>query len=112
MADGFVTSILNWLRAGYPEGVPAHDHFPLLALLHNTLSEAEFAAVIETIEKRNPDPVKVSTIRKAINRVTNDEMPSEQDMRLVASRLAAAGWPLSNRARGLAEEPSDQPTSD
>lgn len=104
MGEGFVTSILNWLRAGYPEGVPAQDHFPLLALLHNTLTEAEFAEVIETIEKRNPDPVKVSTIRKAIKRVTEEQLPSEEDMRLVASRLAAAGWPLSNRARGLAED--------
>jgi Protein of unknown function (DUF3349) len=29
-------SILNWLRAGYPEGVPGPDRVPLLALLRST----------------------------------------------------------------------------
>ena len=103
MAEGFVASIINWLRAGYPEGVPTHDYFPLLAFLHNTLTEAEYAEVIELIEHRNPDPVKVSTIRKASQRVTSEETPNEADMRLIASRLAAAGWPLSNRATKLSE---------
>lgn len=27
-----LTSILAWLRAGYPEGVPAQDYVPLFAL--------------------------------------------------------------------------------
>ena len=31
-----LTSILNWLRAGYPEGVPRPDRVPLLALLRAT----------------------------------------------------------------------------
>jgi hypothetical protein len=31
-----LTSILNWLREGYPEGVPGPDRVPLLALLRAT----------------------------------------------------------------------------
>ena len=29
----FLTKIVGWLRAGYPEGVPEHDYLPLFALL-------------------------------------------------------------------------------
>ena len=28
--NGFLNSIVSWLRAGYPEGVPATDTFPVL----------------------------------------------------------------------------------
>ncbi|MGV9803634.1 DUF3349 domain-containing protein, partial [Mycobacterium sp. NPDC003449] len=34
--QSLVISILNWLRAGYPEGVPGPDRVPLLALLRAT----------------------------------------------------------------------------
>ena len=43
-------SILNWLRAGYPGGVPGPDRVPLLALLRNTpLSEDEVREVVREI---------------------------------------------------------------
>ena len=29
----FLTAILNWLREGYPEGIPPTDYLPVLALL-------------------------------------------------------------------------------
>ncbi|WP_162562002.1 DUF3349 domain-containing protein, partial [Mycolicibacterium brumae] len=32
-------NVLDWLRAGYPNGVPPKDYFPLLALLTRTLTE-------------------------------------------------------------------------
>ena len=32
-ATSLLHSILDWLRAGYPEGVPGPDRVPLLALL-------------------------------------------------------------------------------
>ena len=31
-----VSRVLDWLRAGYPGGVPGPDRVPLLALLRNT----------------------------------------------------------------------------
>ena len=35
-----VRSVIDWLRAGYPGGVPGPDRVPLLALLRDTpLSE-------------------------------------------------------------------------
>jgi Protein of unknown function (DUF3349) len=36
-----VDKVLRWLRAGYPDGIPATDYFPLFALLSTRLSEEE-----------------------------------------------------------------------
>ena len=45
-----LTSILNWLRAGYPEGVPGSDRVPLLALLQATpLTEDQVREVVSDI---------------------------------------------------------------
>lgn len=37
----FLNAIIDWLRAGYPDGVPESDYIPLLALLRRRLSDAE-----------------------------------------------------------------------
>ena len=43
-------SVLDWLRGGYPEGVPGPDRVPLLALLRDTpLSDEEIRRVIRAI---------------------------------------------------------------
>ncbi|MFT4051298.1 MAG: DUF3349 domain-containing protein [Microbacterium sp.] len=105
MAEGIGAAILGWLRAGYPEGVPAKDYFPLLALLRRTLSAAEFEGVIDVLAERHVSPVGDTDIRAAIGHVTS-EPPAEQDVRAVAARLAAAGWPLSGGAQRWAAEPA------
>ncbi|MGB4777215.1 DUF3349 domain-containing protein, partial [Microbacterium sp.] len=98
MAESIGAAILRWLRAGYPEGVPPKDYFPLLALLRRTLSTAEFDSVIEVLEERRVRPVGDTDIRAAIEQVTS-EPPAEQDVHAVAARLAAVGWPLSGDAQ-------------
>lgn len=103
MVEGVISSVLRWLRVGYPEGVPPKDYFPLLALLRRTLSEAEFDEVIAEVEELSADPVRKSDIRAAIERVTS-EPPLEDEVRAVAARLAAVGWPLSGGLRRLVAE--------
>lgn len=103
MADTVVSSILRWLRAGYPEGVPPKDYYPLLALLRDTLSNEEFEEIISRIESLDADPIRVRDIRAAIEHVTS-ERPGDDDVRAVAARLAAVGWPLSGGARRRAQE--------
>jgi hypothetical protein len=45
-----LTSILNWLRAGYPEGVPGPDRVGLLALLRATpLTEDQVREVVRGV---------------------------------------------------------------
>jgi len=47
-----LTSILNWLRAGYPEGVPGSDRVPLLALLQATpLTDDQVRQVVHNRER-------------------------------------------------------------
>jgi hypothetical protein len=92
----FFECVLNWLHAGYPEGVPPKDYFPLLALLKRSLSEEEVVKAAQTV-LRNADgdaPVTDQQIEEAIRGVTELE-PNPEEMQQVASRLASVGWPLS-----------------
>ena len=43
------TKILDFIRAGYPQGVPPTDYYPLLALLRHRLTHDEVTAVAEQL---------------------------------------------------------------
>jgi hypothetical protein len=87
--------VVGFLRAGYPEGVPAHDYIPLLALLRRRLSDDEVIAVAEEMIAGGSIPVDDTDVRVAITKLT-DEMPSPEDTERIRRRLAAAGWPVSD----------------
>jgi hypothetical protein len=36
-----LSRVIEWLRAGYPEGVPEHDYIPLFALLGSQLTNED-----------------------------------------------------------------------
>ena len=93
----FLTSIVAWLRAGYPEGIPPTDYFPVLALLSRRLSHDEVKAVAHELTHR--DGVDDVDIGVMITQLT-DELPSPQDVERVRSRLAAKGWPLDDARDG------------
>lgn len=92
-----LAQVLDWLRAGYPEGVPPKDYFPLLALLKKQLTEDETDAVIGRLLAARPDEVHREEIEAAIAKVTQSE-PSSEDLHQVAGKLAAGGWPLTGFA--------------
>jgi hypothetical protein len=86
-----VKSVVNWLRAGYPEGLPVHDYVPIFAVLARRLSDEEVAQVaVELV--REGDVRSETAMREAILSVTL-ELPSEKDMARVSDRLAEVGWP-------------------
>lgn len=89
-------SILTWLRAGYPEGVPPKDYFPVLALLKRSLTEDEVVDVARSILKSNDGdiPVTEDEIHDAIEQVTA-KAPSPEEIQQVSARLALVGWPLA-----------------
>jgi len=89
----FLRSVIEWLRAGYPEGVPDVDYIPLFALLGSQLSESDVHAVAEELEHES-EPESAEAIRKAIATVT-DQPASDADVARVRARLAAGGWPLA-----------------
>ncbi|MEY8018131.1 DUF3349 domain-containing protein [Mycobacterium servetii] len=89
--NGFLSSIVAWLRAGYPEGVPPTDTFAVLALLTRRLSNDEVIAVANELIRR--DELDDIDIGVAITQIT-DELPSPQDVERVRARLAEQGWPF------------------
>ena len=92
----FMDSVLNWLRQGYPQGVPPKDYFPLLALLKRSLTEEQVVQAVQTLLRAGDadTPVTPEQIRDAIRKVTEKE-PNPEEMNQVASRLASVGWPLA-----------------
>ncbi|MGQ4601062.1 DUF3349 domain-containing protein [Nocardia sp. R6R-6] len=96
-SDSVMTQILDWLRAGYPEGVPPKDYFPLLALLKKSLTDDELHQVIGRLLAERPDTVDRAHVEAAIIMVTQNQ-PSEEELRQVAAKLAAGGWPLTGFA--------------
>ncbi|SNT43772.1 DUF3349 domain-containing protein [Rhodococcoides kyotonense] len=97
----FPTSVLQWLRAGYPEGVPPKDRFPLVALLRRAeLTDSQVHEIVLNL---------VSPVGGALEdgAITNDEIttfirelvdhePTQDDITRVSARLAAGGWPLAD----------------
>ena len=92
--DNVFTSVLEWMHRGYPEGIPPKDYFPLLALLKKELSPEESERVIGSLLESRPDEVSREQIHDAIEKATRSE-PTDEDVRQVAARLAAGGWPLT-----------------
>lgn len=93
----FLSAIVSWLRAGYPEGVPQNDYLPLLALLARRLTPEEVKIVAAELTRRPGfDDVDIGA---EIMRIT-DELPSPSDVERVRERLAAKGWPLDDPRDG------------
>jgi hypothetical protein len=85
--------IVEWLRAGYPEGVPDVDYVPLFALLGSELSNNDVELIAGELESES-NPQSAEAIKAAIVAVTNTK-PNEADVNRVRARLAGAGWPLA-----------------
>jgi hypothetical protein len=91
--NNFLTSIVSWLRAGYPEGIPPTDTFAVLALLSRRLTNDEVKAVAsELLQRGEFDQIDIGVM---ITQVI-DELPSTEDVERVRARLAAKGWPLDD----------------
>lgn len=89
----FLTRIVTWVRAGYPDGVPQNDYLPILALLARRLGTDEVAIVAE--ELRHRPGLDNADIGAEIMRLT-DELPDPADIERVRAKLAAYGWPLDD----------------
>lgn len=88
-------AVVGWLRAGYPEGVPESDYIPLVAVLARRLSPEEVRAVAEELGRTGQLPIGDVDIGTTIMAVTH-ELPREEDVDRVRSRLALGGWPLAD----------------
>ena len=87
-----VKTVLDWLRSGYPEGIPEKDHFAMLVVLRRRLSEDELEAVVAlSIEHAHETPrrrIDYGHVRAVVADVLREE-PSEDDVARVSARLSA-----------------------
>ena len=94
--SNFLTRAVDWLRAGYPTGVPKQDYVALLGLLRRKLTEEEVRKIAQDLADRSvltSDPISSEDIEAMISQsVLQDASP--EDMVRVSARLAAGGWPL------------------
>lgn len=77
--------VLDWLRAGYPDGVPALDYMPVLALLHRHLTEDEVRQVVAELELTSAKATDAE-VGLRIMKIT-DAVADPQDIERVEERL-------------------------
>lgn len=92
-----LSRMVNWLRAGYPEGIPDHDYVVLFGILHRSLTEAEVDQVAQQLIA-GPGGIERPLTHDDIRRLIQEtvlEKPGDADVRRVAGKLAEGGWPLA-----------------
>src|SRR4051794_8840000 len=68
--SNFLVRSIEWLRAGYPSGVPRQDYVALLGILRRNLTEDEvrgIARALATESDRSPDPITTEDIESMIS---------------------------------------------
>jgi hypothetical protein len=88
-----VSSVLQFLHAGYPEGIPQQDYIPLLALLRRRLTVDEVGEVAQSLVDADDTDSKTA-MHEAITAITHDD-PRAEDIARVRAHLASGGWPLA-----------------
>jgi hypothetical protein len=86
--------VLQWIREGYPEGVPDDESAALLAVLQERIGGDRALDVLRRLHK---DGVISDSAAAAL-------LPEELQMRRVAAKLVLGGWPLAGD-----EEDEDEP---
>ena len=96
--SNFLMRAVEWLRAGYPAGIPRGDYVALFGLLRRKLTEEEVRKIAQDLadhSQRTSDPITTHDIEEMINSAVLQEASAE-DVARVSARLAAGGWPLAD----------------
>ncbi len=99
---GRLRGILDWLREGYPAGVPPKDYIPLLALLRRRLSEDEVREIAREIARTAG--ADTADIAVHITKIT-DALPE----RPRTSHGSRPGSPASTAGPTAPDVPGSQP---
>ena len=108
--------VVEWLRAGYPNGVPQGDYIPLVALLRRQLSDDELDQVTSDLiddSLRHLEPISKIDAGVKTTKVT-DELPHAVDIARVRQLLVVAGWPFDDEplADTITPNASPEPLED
>ncbi len=88
-----IQRVVNWLRAGYPQGIPDRDFVPLFALLRRRLSEEEARELAADLAEKGlitPDKIDIAV---GYLRIT-DELASHDELVRVIAHLRENGWEI------------------
>lgn len=100
--SNFLTRAVEWLRAGYPAGVPRQDYVALLGVLRRNMTEDEVRTIAVGLADRSaPDgsgPITTEDIEGMISS-SMLQTASPADVVRVSAHLAAGGWPLADPPR-------------
>jgi Protein of unknown function (DUF3349) len=86
--------VLQWIREGYPDGVPDDETAALLAVLQERIGGDR---ALDVLRRLHRDGLISETAATAL-------LPEESQMRRVAAKLVLGGWPLAGD-----EEDDDAP---
>ncbi len=107
---GFVRRTLDWLRAGYPAGIPVADYPAVVGVLHRHLTDPEIESIVTDLAAHGQAGEGISEAE--VHRIIAErvfETASERDVRRVTAALAAGGWPLAGRPEEGDLEPIEEP---
>src|ERR1700719_725238 len=88
--------IVDYLRAGYPEGVPQHDYIPLFALVGQRLATEDVSRVADEMTTRALAPSGVDPSRavaEALAALAEGTL-DDGELARVKTRLESVGWSL------------------
>ncbi len=85
---------VDWIRLGYPGGVPVQDYPPLLALLHRRLPDEEVDQICQALLMAGIVPAGRVDVGVEITKSV-DDLPKPEEISRVLDRLQAVGWPVS-----------------
>lgn len=77
----WVTSIVAFVRAGYPSGMPVTGYVPLVALTRRRLGDDDITAIATDLIARRLRPISPVDIGVEITRITN-QLPSPTTSRV------------------------------
>ena len=99
LRSNFMTRAVQWLRAGYPSGVPRQDYVALLGVLRRKMTEDEVRKIAIDLAGRSvvagADPISTADIEQMISSSLL-QTASPEDVVRVSAHLAAGGWPLAD----------------
>lgn len=90
-----MSSLVGWLKQGYPTGVPEAEYVPLLAVLGRRLGEDEIIELSEQLRREGLVPATRADVGVGISRIT-DELPAPTEIDRVIDRLHDVGYPVTD----------------
>ncbi|GAB2481988.1 DUF3349 domain-containing protein [Luteococcus sediminum] len=93
----YLERAVEWLKAGYPQGIPANDYIPLVAVLRRKLTDEEIEQLGRELSNQGLVPADRIDVGTGYLRIT-DELPSVQELRRITEHLRRSGWEIEDDA--------------